>query len=173
MIRFLWLLATITGWGYVLVYLPRMPTIALLVLPAISIVGYMYGWAMLKRNHLMYFFCAALWLSVWAGYGVMRWWEQAVISGENELRFQIPIPVYVVGKTVLLVTFFISCILTFANYRISLSFMRRRGNFEKDRLVRLYPGEGVFESLKKWITARNKPKDIRITLGEEIPFNDT
>lgn len=172
MIRFFWILITFISWGYVLVYLPRLPTLAILLMALTGLVGYIYGWTMKKRNHLIYFYTSALWLGVLAAYGVMRWWELEIIPSEDVLPFPVPVPVHVIGKVVLLVTFIFAGILTFANYRITLSFMQRRGNIEKDRLVKLYSDGGIIATIHKWLDARSKPKDIMLTLGEEIPFKD-
>lgn len=164
MLRFLWLTLSVTGWGLILVYLPRMPTYLNLIAVVLSIMGYMYGWVMHKWNWLIYFFTACLWTGIYASYEVMSRWDTWY---DNVLP--ITIPAHAVGKVVLIATLFTSSFLTFADYRVSLNFIHRRGNFDKEQLVKLHNEISPF---KKWFRSRGGEQEIRVTLGKEIPFKD-
>ncbi len=164
MLRFLWLTLSLTGWGLILYYLPRMPIYLFLIAVFLSIVGYLYGWVMHKWNWLTYFFTTLLWIGVWVAYEVMSRWD-----AWNERVLPFTIPANAVGKVGLITTLFIASFLTFTNYRVSLNFIHRRGNFDKEQLVRLHNEISPF---KKWIGRRGDEQQIRLTLGKEIPFKN-
>lgn len=55
MIRFLWLALSLMGWGLVFHFLPRLPPYVLLLPSGVSLIGYLYGWIVHKRNWLIHF----------------------------------------------------------------------------------------------------------------------
>lgn len=164
MLRFLWLTLSLTGWGLILIYLPRMPTYLFLIAVFLSIVGYLYGWVMHQRNWLIYFFIALLWMGICVAYQVMTRWD----AWCNNM-LPITIPAHAVGKVTLIATLFLASFLTFTNYRVSLNFIHRRGNFDKEQLVKLHNEISPF---KKWFQRKDDEQEIRVTLGKEIPFKN-
>ena len=163
MIRFLWLALSLMGWGLVFHFLPRLPPYVLLLPSGASLIGYLYGWIVHKRNWLIHFFVIGLWIGVWISYQGM----EVHVAHTHVLPFHIPSAT--VGKTLMIITMFVSGFLTFANYRVSLNFIQRRGNIDRDLLGRLY-GDDTWRRFKSLFN--RKKGEVTISLGEEIPFKD-
>ncbi|WP_027092982.1 hypothetical protein [Cohnella thermotolerans] len=163
MLRFLWLALSLAGWGIVFCFLPRMPPNVLLLPAGVSLIGYLYGWIVHKRNWLIHFFVIGMWISVWISYQGM----ELFIAHAHALPFHIPSAV--VAKTLMVMIMLVSGFLTFVNYRVSLNFTQRRGNIDRDLLGRLY-GDDPWRRIKS-LFKRHKG-EVTILLGEEIPFKD-
>jgi len=163
MFRFLWLALSLVGWGLVFHFLPRMPPNALFLPAGVSLIGYLYGWIVHKRNWLIHFFVIWLWIGVWISYQGMGVYD----AHAHALPFHIPSAT--IAKILMIVTILVSGFLTFSNYRVSLNFIQRRGNIDRDLLGRLYGDDSLrmFKSLFK-----RKRGEVTILLGEEIPFKD-
>lgn len=168
MLRFLWLILILVGWGLVLVYMPRLPTISYWIAAAISMIGYLYGWVMAKRNRLIYFFTFSLSLGSAVSLKGASAWEKWV----EWSAFPLPISANVIYKLLLLFTMIMAGFITFANYRVSLNFIQRRGNIDKGKLVKLHREKNALQSFIKWLKTRKEPMEVRISLGTEIPFNN-
>jgi hypothetical protein len=163
MLRFLWLALSLVGWGIVFHFWPRMPPNILLLPAGVSLFGYLYEWAIHKRNRLIHFFVVGLWIGVWISYQGM----ELFIAHTHALPFHIPSAA--VAKTLMIVTLLVSVFLTFMNYRVSLNFIQRRGNIDRDLLGRLY-GDDPWRKFKS-LFKRHKG-EVTILVGEEIPFKD-
>jgi|GEM_PF-6422797 len=161
MARYVWLVLTLVGWALVAAYVPRMPPVVFLGLAGVSAAGYLYGWAVRRRNWLSYFFASGIWLGAWAAYEVMAGWEE---GGWGQW-----LAPWVLGKVVMAASLPVAGFLTFANYRISLNYIQRRGNIDRDLLGRLHRDTGPWEAIKRLFRRRRKG-EVVIDLGEEIPF---
>ena len=163
MFRFLWLALSLAGWGLVFYFLPRMAQVLFLLPAGVSLIGYLYGWAIHKRNWLSHFFLIGLWTGVWGSYQAMG----AYIDNAHVLPFRF-VP-DAIAKILMVVTLLSSGLLTFVNYRISLNFHHRRGNIDRDLLGRLY-GDEPWRAFKRLFKRRRG--EVVLTLGDEIPFKD-
>jgi hypothetical protein len=162
MIRFIWLILSLTGWGTILYMMPRLPPVVFLITAGISAVGYLYGWVMHKRNWFIHFFTSCLWTGVWIACKGMA------AYAEHADRLPLSIPPATIGKTLMILGMVVSMFLTFANYRIALNFVQRRGNIDRDMLGRLHGDQNPWE---RFIRRLKRKKGLLIQLGEEVPFD--
>lgn len=162
MIRYIWLLVTLIGWAVIFFVQPSLPPIIYLISFGVSAAAYVYGWVLPKRNWLIHFFTAILWIGIWSAAQGMALYEKLID--------QIPVHVQpiIIGKTLMILTLIASGFLTFVNYRISLNFVQRRGNIDRDMLGRLYENSNPWRKLLRRIKQK---KGLLIQLGEEVPFD--
>jgi hypothetical protein len=162
MIRFIWLILSLTGWGTILYMMPRLPPVVFLIMAGISAAGYLYGWVMHKRNWFIHFFTSCLWAGIWIACKGMA------AHAEHADWLPLSIPPSTIGKTLMILGMVVSLFLTFANYRIALNFVQRRGNIDRDMLGRLHGDQNPWE---RFIRRLKRKKGLLIQLGEEVPFD--
>lgn len=159
MIRFSWLLTSLTTWTLLFMYMPRWPPWVLLLLAGLTLACYLYQLMMQKFNALMLFFSSLIWLGIGAGMKLRLIWEQQ----------SLPLPSSFIFRAILLAALVLSAFLTFSNYRLVLSFMQRRGNLDINKLVKkqrptLKEQWKAFR--KRW--SKNQEQELELTLGEEV-----
>lgn len=159
MIRFSWLLISLTIWTLLFTYMPRWPPWLCILLAGITLASYLYQLVMQKFNALILFFSGLIWLGIGTGMKLRLIWEQQ----------SLPLPSGFIYRTILIAALILSAFLTFSNYRLVLSFMQRRGNLDLNKLVKS-PRPSIKEQWKafrkRW--RRNQEVELELTLGEEV-----
>lgn len=158
MIRFCWLLVSLTTWTLLFMYMPRWPPWVLVILAGLTFAVYLHQLAMQKFNVLMLFFSSLLWLGIGAGMKLRLIWE----------REALPLPSGFIYRAILIAALVLSAFLTFANYRLVLSFLQRRGNLDINKLVKTRPSiKEQWKAFRK-LLRKNREAELELTLGEEI-----
>lgn len=175
MLRFIWVFVSAIGWVLIFKFMPMIMPVYLLIPGLISIAGYMYGWIVYKENLLTYFYLILLWLGLWAGV----WLQLNLAPKINALKYMpISLSDTIVARFIFIVTLLLAGLATFSNYRMSLSFIQRRGNIDKEMLVRISPlGKEQWSKFKRYFKRKgvedpDELKTITFNLGEDIPFNE-
>lgn len=158
MIRFSWLIMSLISWTLLFMYMPRWPPWLLVLVAGLTLATYLYQMALQKFNALMLFFSGLVWIGIGAGMKTRLIWE----------REAWPLPSGFIYRTILIAALVLGAFLTFANYRLVTSFLRRRGNLEINKLVKSRPSvkEQWKAFRKRW--RRNREAELELTLGEEV-----
>lgn len=157
MIRFCWMLISLTTWTLLFMYMPRWPAWLLFVLAGITFAVYLFQLTMQKFNALMLFFSSLIWLGIGSAMKLRLIWQ----------RESLPLPSGFIYRTILIAALALSAFLTFSNYRLVLSFLQRRGNLEINKLVKT-PRPSIKEQWKRFRKRRNRETELELILGEEV-----
>lgn len=162
MIRFIWLLLTLSGWAYLYWQLPGWPLFIPWSLSIVGLIIYLYGWILERENKLIYFFTGLL----WAGIALSLRLKDEITTAPS-----FPVSVTGIMHAAFIAALILSLFFAFANYRLEHNLKNRRGNVSKQQLVHVKPtAADRWKSFKRLFFPSKT--DIRLDLGEEIPMKD-
>ncbi|ALP37988.1 hypothetical protein ASL14_19140 [Paenibacillus sp. IHB B 3084] len=161
MMRFIWVMLTLSGWAYLYWRTPEWSAVWMYVPAVLCFVNYLYGWMLERSNKLIYFFS----LLLWTGNGLSLMLGTYVAAQKD-----FPLSKDGMVHTALIMTMLFTIFFTLSNYRLAQSVLNRRGNINKQQLVHVRPTLKDYYTKFKRLFKSNK--EIVLNLGEEIPMKD-